>query len=86
MMNYRAKRNVGDIVKLPGCWFGSLAVVTAFHEQADPTLIDFEVVKANNEPHVRVGDKGQYIADYAEVVEAARPTRRSSLKDFLKKS
>lgn len=67
-MNFNAVREVGDIVRVGGPWFDSLARVTAFHAQADPTMIDFVIVEANNYPHVQVGEVGSAPAGACPVI------------------
>lgn len=71
MLDYRARRNVGDIVRLHGPYFGSLARVTAFHEMSDPTQIDFVVTEAHNQPYVKNGETGTVIAGYTDLVTPA---------------
>lgn len=69
MRDYYATRNVGDLVRVGGSYFGSIARVTEFHGNAEPTLITFEIVTpAPGERHIRTGMVDKAIAGNCPVV------------------
>lgn len=76
-LDYNATRNVGDIVRIDGPYFGSTAIVTAFHDQADPTTVDFEITEPAVS-HVKVGEPGSCPAGWTDLIKPVYVPRHAA--------
>lgn len=76
-LDHNATRNVGDIVRIDGPYFGSLAIVTMFYDQSDPTMIDFEITEPAV-PHVKAGEPGSVAAGWAKLIKPVYVPRHAA--------